>query len=99
MLVNNYKEKSAHAVSTLDLDIGELAALLENCDCLVTPDTGTMHLGCAVGTPMVTLFGPTSSVNTGPYPLGDKIRILHEATLDDISVESVYDSVRDLLTT
>jgi heptosyltransferase-2 len=39
--------------------IGELAALLERCQALVTNDTGPMHLAGAVGTPVVAFFGPT----------------------------------------
>lgn len=33
--------------------VGQLAALLERCRLLVTPDTGTMHVGRAVRVPMV----------------------------------------------
>lgn len=33
----------------------------------VGPDTGLMHLSAAVGTPVVSLWGATSPVRTGPY--------------------------------
>lgn len=36
--------------------------------CLVSVDTGTMHLSKALGTPVVALFGPTIPELTGPYP-------------------------------
>ena len=36
--------------------IPELAAVLKNCEGLISVDTGTMHLGCAVGVPVVALF-------------------------------------------
>ncbi|QDU85225.1 ADP-heptose--LPS heptosyltransferase 2 [Planctomycetes bacterium Pla163] len=37
-------------------DLLESAALLERADVLVSNDTGTMHLGAAVGTPLVAIF-------------------------------------------
>ena len=97
VLVEQYKKKSIRSVAFVDAGIGELAALLERCDCLVTPDTGTMHLGCAMGTPMVALFGPTSPECTGPYPPRDNIRILKGESLEEISEESVCTSVCELL--
>jgi heptosyltransferase-2 len=49
----------------------ELAALLSECDALVTNDSGTMHVGYAVGTPLVALFGSTSVELTGPPAHGN----------------------------
>jgi len=46
----------------------ELACFLRRCDLLVTPDTGTMHLACAVGTRVLALFmGSAFPHETGPY--------------------------------
>lgn len=36
------------------------AAMLEHCHVLLSNDTGLMHMGAAVGVPVVGLFGPTS---------------------------------------
>ncbi len=44
----------------------ELAALISECDALVSNDSGTMHVGYAVGTPLVALFGSTAPALTGP---------------------------------
>ena len=44
-----------------------LVAVLSNARCLVTVDTGTMHLAAAMATPVVALFGPTNPLLTGPY--------------------------------
>lgn len=46
------------------------AELLKGSTCLVTIDSFPMHLGAAVRTPMVALFGPTCSRQWGPYPNG-----------------------------
>jgi heptosyltransferase-2 len=51
----------------------QLAALLERCTLLVTNDTGTMHVGTAVGTPVVALFGSTPPLVTGPWGQGHAI--------------------------
>ncbi|MEZ6018305.1 MAG: glycosyltransferase family 9 protein [Planctomycetota bacterium] len=45
----------------------ELAAVLERARCVVTGDTGPMHLAVAVGAPVLALFGPADPKRTGPY--------------------------------
>jgi heptosyltransferase-2 len=40
-------------------NLRELAAVLSNSRMLITNDTGTMHIGGAVGIPVVAVFGPT----------------------------------------
>jgi len=50
-----------------------LAALYERAKFLVSTDTGPMHLGAAVGIPVVALFGPTAPWRTGPFGAGHRI--------------------------
>jgi heptosyltransferase-2 len=40
-------------------DIRELMACISECDLLVTNDSGPMHIGYAVRTPVVAIFGST----------------------------------------
>ena len=47
--------------------LGELMALLRGADCIVSGDTGPLHLAVALGTPAVALFGPTDPARNGPY--------------------------------
>ncbi len=70
-------EKLTFADSTINLvgktDIFQLGALLEMCDVCLTCDSGPMHIAAAVGTPTVSLFGPTSPVRHQPYSKGHTI--------------------------
>ena len=45
----------------------ELAAVLKSVTVAVGPDSGPSHVAAAVGTPYVSLFGPTSPRRTAPY--------------------------------
>lgn len=63
-----------HAVNLAgEIPLRLLPALLREAGCLVTNDSGPMHVAAAVGTPVVALFGPTSEVRTGPYGPGHHV--------------------------
>jgi heptosyltransferase-2 len=47
--------------------LGELAAVIRRCDLFVGNDSGVAHLAGSVGTPVVTVFGPTDPHAWGPY--------------------------------
>lgn len=51
---------------TAALGLADLAALLARLELLVTVDSGPAHLAQAVGTPVVSIFGPTSFRRWGP---------------------------------
>lgn len=53
--------------------IRELAAIIKECQVILTNDSGPMHLAVAVGTPLVALFGSTNETATGPYKTGTVI--------------------------
>jgi ADP-heptose:LPS heptosyltransferase len=58
---------------TGDLDLLQLAALLERVGLLITGDTGPMHLAQAVGTPVVAIFGPSDPVRYAPRGTFDRV--------------------------
>jgi heptosyltransferase II len=47
-------------------DLRQLISMISECDLLVTNDSGPMHIGYAVRTPVVAIFGSTSPEHTGP---------------------------------
>jgi heptosyltransferase-2 len=59
--------------------VTELAGWLEQCACMVTNDTGGMHVSAAVETPVVAIFGPTNWKRTAPLGEGHQ---LIKATVD-----------------
>jgi ADP-heptose:LPS heptosyltransferase len=89
-------------------NVTELAALLAMSDAMVTLDTGTMHVGRAVKTPMVVL-GPSWQRPIEWLPLEvANVRILRGVDrdtvpegyrLDEISAQSVIEALDDLLRT
>jgi ADP-heptose:LPS heptosyltransferase len=51
----------------------DLACLYQKALLLITTDSGPMHLGAAVNTEAIAIFGPTSPARTGPYGKGHTI--------------------------
>jgi heptosyltransferase-1 len=47
--------------------LNQLTALLERAELVIANDSGPMHIAAALGRPLVTPFGPTNPVRTGPY--------------------------------
>ncbi len=62
------RARVAADLSFLPLDA--LAAALARVDLLIACDSGPVHLATAVGTPVLALFGPTSTTRWGPPPPG-----------------------------
>lgn len=52
----------------------ELIEVIRRAKCLVSNDTGPMHIAAGLNVPVVALFGPTSPDRTGPY--GDRHTIV-----------------------
>jgi heptosyltransferase-1 len=47
--------------------LSEMMALVRRAAVCITNDSGSMHLAVAFGRPLVSVFGPTSPLLTGPY--------------------------------
>ncbi len=59
-----------HGLDDAPGSLGRFAALVAECDVLVTNDSGPMHLATAVGSRVVDLAGPSDPRRTGPYGPG-----------------------------
>ncbi len=51
----------------------EMGGVLQALDLLVANDTGPVHMAVAVGTPTVSIYGPTLPLRTGPYGPGHTV--------------------------
>ncbi len=64
--------------------LGDLPALIERFNVLVTPDTGVLHMAVALGTPTVSLFAMADSKRSGPgYDLEKHHIIQKSRTCED----------------
>ncbi|MDP6958746.1 MAG: glycosyltransferase family 9 protein [Planctomycetota bacterium] len=86
------------------LEVDVLAGLLQESACLVTCDTGILHLASSQKTPVVAIFGPRARPEiTGPYLLGEPSRVFvsgnreNQIPASKISGKRVALAVRELL--
>jgi len=62
-------------VLTGKTSVAEATAIISVADVLITNDTGPAHIGSAVGTPTLVIFGPTNPLTTRPFaPSAEIIR-------------------------
>ena len=99
---------SGGAAIAADTDMAELIAMTRRSSLVIGGDTGPLHLACALGKPVVGIYGPTDPARNGPY--GVPFRVLRhpasrrdhtrrsapEAGLLSISVDEVMAAVDDL---
>ncbi len=55
------------------LNLRELAGVLARATLLVCNDSSPMHIGAAMKTPTVAIFGPSKSIETGPYGVPSRV--------------------------
>ena len=67
------KEASGAAIP-LAMSLDQLIALTRRVSLCVAGDTGPLHLACALGRPVVGIYGPTDPGRNGPY--GTRFRVL-----------------------
>lgn len=109
-VIASMKNRAISAAGMLSLS--DTAALLSRCACLVSSDTGPLHLATAVHTPVVGLYGSTDPRRTGP--VGHRQRVLIKglscvpceakdcplgtrACMAAITVDEVFQAVRSMV--
>lgn len=93
-------------------NFGQLAALMEKALIVISADSGPMHVAASAGTKVIALFGPTSPLVTGPYPLDKHIILQLDVgcktpcyvkgcsnirCMSAIKVEDVFESIKRAL--
>lgn len=78
-------------------NVPQLAVLMQRLSLYVCPDTGTMHVACAMKTPMVALFGPTSVIRTGPFPAAAFRKVVKTDNLLELEYGVVLSEIERLL--
>ncbi len=72
----------------------ELAALMTLCQKFLSANTGPLHIACATDIPLVTLIGKHDLAVYGPSPPAPHRIVLRKSdSVDDISVDDVYDAL------
>ncbi|HEV3444459.1 MAG TPA: glycosyltransferase family 9 protein, partial [Gemmataceae bacterium] len=65
---------TAGRAETIVPSLGQLIALTRRIALCVAGDTGPLHLACALGRPVVGIYGPTDPSRNGPF--GTKFKVL-----------------------
>src|SRR5450631_3604662 len=100
---------SGRAAMTAECNVSQLISLTRRATVMIAGDTGPLHLACALGKPVVGIFGPTDPARNGPY--GVDFRVLRnpsskrdhsrksqpEAGLLTITPDDVLGAALDLL--
>jgi ADP-heptose:LPS heptosyltransferase len=96
------------AVCSFPTSLLDYVELARRARLVIAADTGPLHLACAVGTPVVALFGPTDPARNGPFdPADEVIRrtppcapcyrrgcTRHVGIMDDIPAAEVLDAAQ-----
>ena len=82
------------------LRLKDLPKIIKGADLIISNDSGPLHIASAVGTPTVSLFGPTSFKRYGPYPSNiskNKVLNSRDGQMNSITLQSVIDAAKDLI--
>jgi heptosyltransferase-1 len=66
--------ESAAAATVIACSLDQLIALTRRVALVIAGDTGPLHLACALGRPVVGIYGPTDPSRNGPF--GTKFKVL-----------------------
>lgn len=112
-MVRTIVDTAGDKVLQVPASLDELVALCARAKLFVGGDTGPMHFAAAAGTPIVSIFGPTSSDRNGPFRREDivverrlvcrpcyerdKCPLEHWECIEQITVDHVYEACRKRL--
>jgi heptosyltransferase-1 len=102
-------QATAGSATSLNCSLSQLIAVTRRICLTIAGDTGPLHLACALGRPVVGIYGPTDPSRNGPYGCNFKVlrspdsrrdhtrRAAPEAGLLTIQPADVLRAVADLL--
>ncbi len=108
-LAEEIVRSSGGAARALTLDMAGLIAVTRRASLAIAGDTGPLHLACALGIPVVGIYGPTDPARNGPFHCPSRVlrhpesvrdhtrRSEPEAGLLTITPEAVTGAALDLL--
>jgi ADP-heptose:LPS heptosyltransferase len=76
--------------------IRRVAAILARLDLVITNDTGIMHVAAAVGTPVLSLFGPTDAAQWAPLGPSSRALAASDGRIESIRADEVLRAAREL---
>ena len=108
-LLESISQQTQGAVVKLNCSLGQLIAVTRRVTLAIAGDTGPLHLACALGRPVVGIYGPTDPSRNGPF--GTRFKVLRspqsrrdhtrheapEAGLLTITPEDVLRAAEELL--
>ena len=109
LLADEVAKRTGGGAVPLLCSVEQLIAVTRRVSLAIAGDTGPLHLACALGRPVVGIYGPTDPSRNGPF--GTKFKVLRspesrrdhtrraepEAGLLTISVEEVMEAAESLL--
>jgi heptosyltransferase-1 len=108
-LADSIIKKTGGGASLLLCSVEQLVAVTRRISLAIAGDTGPLHLACALGRPVVGIYGPTDPSRNGPYATRFKVlrspesrrdhsrREAPEAGLLTITPEDVLQAAEELL--
>jgi heptosyltransferase I len=108
-LAREIVECSGGTARVLALEMAELIAVTRRTALAIAGDTGPLHLACALGKPVVGIYGPTDPARNGPFHCPNRVLRHPESVRDHsrrsepepglltITPQAVTDAALDLL--
>lgn len=98
-IMNEIKTQTNSQIASQTKNFDEYAAMISDCNFLLTPDTSAVHLAACFKIPCICLY-TTSDGNFGmvwtPYHSPYKMLVAKNTSLNQISVNSVFEAFNEL---
>lgn len=73
-MAQTIQTQSGRAATPITCSLAQLIALTRRVSLVIAGDTGPLHLACALGRPVIGIYGPTDPARNGPF--GTRFKVL-----------------------